>query len=715
MNVSDATTLPIWARCLKPIGTKADQRALVRLVEWVAMRVAELTADRRQVTVVLVSRRMSCLYEMLVANGYPEIKGATVVSDRALGGSVQLRRGDTVVLVDDAIILGSTLVDLYDRIVNDLEGDRGQVEVMVAWIDDERHSPAFVEHLQMRATGLGAPLVKSTKELENIAWDIASALYQDGRPYFTDFPLVEELHLTNRAVDALLTSKRWMVTEVTPPVNFSGGERRAFSFVPTPGTDALIRTRVCPDAAALMDIGKVRCYFGQQSRQDEDDAVSLRLVPMGIPGAVMPKRLDEVLGAVEKVLGATGLPWRKWKPVACHRLLQMYLSSCVLTEFWVDLEAAGCTRILDRSVLDAKHLLYYFGADDADMVLDAFERTVDGSVSDIPGAPAARALVLTPRSGLPAFEKVTRRALTNSRMIDAARNLHDQLEPLASAVTPDRPKPGVVATVDPFWVYRILNLFGCVDRDLERPQEERLQHKTYEFYKEYRDLGLHPEIGARVIKSGISLPELQALMQPDADRTDPWPAAALLLAIDVGNDLGVVVPTTVYDEDMKKGPVFRYYRSGEMAFSANVPHDELARGDRSIAPAQLDRLTLAWLKEWAERDGIDDLNLAVQTFMKDNRRLAEQACARSSVRQAWVAEVADMDEDDLLVDAESRLVEGVSTKARLPRSALSEDENAHVAVGSVLYWTVFDSRDLQGLPRPTYEIRLIPSTRASDR
>ena len=508
-------SLPTWAGCIDHFADPDVKQALVDLVIRVVARARELREAGERVTVVLVSRRMSCLWEMFVTEGLEEPDvDIVVVSDRALDGGVPIVPGQRVILVDDVLILGSTLADRYDRIVEDVGDDPDLVEALVACVDRERSSRALVRHMRIPKNGEpGAPLRCSTKVLERTATDIASGLYRAGRPYFTDFPLLVALPVAAGVVERLLASDRWYVADVSPPAWFGGSDRRALSVVPRPETERTIRVRIIEDVSVLVEGIKVRIYIGP----GEDGGHELRLVPMGLPGAMLTGRLAALVEAIEATLSSDDLQWRDWKkPEAWHRLVQMFASACVLTELWDDLEAAGVDRKLTSELLDPIHLKTYFGQDDAKLIKAAFDRTRDEyrARRTVPASPRSASPSSSLRLGMSqAQEHLVRDAALRAQILtEHTASITDELQVLGGAVPPPPPEPGVVQVVDPFWVHRVLSVFGSIDDRLERPQEHSLQKLTYPAYHALRTQQEEGQGEPRVIRCGLSMTILDHML-----------------------------------------------------------------------------------------------------------------------------------------------------------------------------------------------------------
>ena len=267
--------------------------------------------------------------------------------------------------------------------------------------------------------------------------------------------------------------------------------------------------------------------------------------------------------------------------VAKHRLVQMYLSGCVLAELWPELVGLGVQERLDHSVLDTRPLETYFGKADAAVVLAAFDAAVE-AYNGRDDAYASESLVpLRLRSGLGRRDVVRKRMILSRLTIDATEELAaaNQLSLLGTAVEPPQPAKGATTRVDPFWALHLLLVFGFVDRELERKQEEILRTYDYPQYVTYRENDGDAIVGPWVLKQGITMHELTSMILPDVDMTDAWSAASTSLAVDLGNDLGIVVPTTLESDH---GVISRQYRSGETAYLASGAPESLVRRYRVI-------------------------------------------------------------------------------------------------------------------------------------
>jgi hypothetical protein len=689
--MNDHPAEPSWMTSLKLVSEARLRRALWRIFERAEERISAHAGDKRML-IVLVSRRMTCLYHMLKASGFNGFDGAEVVSNRALDSRSVDLAGRSIVLLDDAFILGSTLADLYDFLVE--REDPPHVAAMVACIDEERFSRALLDHVGITLSKDG-PERCTTKELEQFGLELASCLYRAGVPYFSDFPVVRELRISPPALDALRANDRWYVADVTPLADFAGPGRRAYSLIPRDSVATAIRSRLAGTTGSIAELLKARLYVSES-----DEALTLRIVPIGVPGAVTRRRLERELEAVDAAIQAEepALDWRSWTLPAKHRLLQMYVSTCVLAELWGDLEPL-LDLMLDRRVLEPTHVQMYFGERDVGRVLSAFDGAVAAYAEakgerDWPGLDPA----LTPRSGLGERREVRCDLASNGVFLDTAAELGNALRVLRNAVRPEPPQPGHVSVVDRLWAHEALEVFGLVDRALERPQEQQLRKYSYEEYRKYKDADGDDVVGPRVIKQGIAVGDMSRLLMPELRPDNEWSRVLCSLAIDIGNDLGVVVPSTrAFGDD---SPVFRQYRSGETAYLVNQPHAALYRADREEAIRALDWYTRAVIKQ--------DLGGDDHAFLDDVDRVGDASLGGGTLVQIWDGTVTDVTTSHFELDVHSRLADDAGS-ARLELDVLGAADRRAVAPGARVEWIIVQRNDELGRGHRGATVRVLQS------
>jgi hypothetical protein len=689
--MNEFTNDPSSWPALAPIRDERLGRAVQRVFEH-GKALVERHAATDRMLIVLVSRRMTCLYHMLKSAGLVDFRDAEVVSDRAINSSSIDLRNRSVLLLDDAFILGSTFADLYDDLT---QPDRGaKVIALVACVDEERYSRALLAHVGIEISADG-PEFCTTKELERFGLDLARCLYRAGIPYFTDFPVVRKLSIRDDALDVILRGDRWYVADVTPVPEFAGPGRRAYSLIPRDFVAKSIRSRLAGSVGTIAELLKVRLYVSRSGGEQ-----TMQIVPIGVPGAVMLDRLNRELESIAEALThAKGrFNWRSWDPAAKHRLLQMYLSTAVLAEVWREVGPL-VGQSLNQDVLERGHVELYFGEQDRDAVLGAFDAAVAAYIdaADDPAWPGMDPPIV-PKSGLGDHPEVRRGLSTSSVFVETAAELRDSMEVLRATVPPGPPARSEICVVDRFWVHEVLEVFGLVDERLERPQELSLRVYDYDRYDRYRKADGDETLGPRIIKQGITVNELSRLLAPNFYASDEWERVVFSLAIDVGNDLGVVVPSTKAID--KNGPVFRQYRSGETAFLVSRAYAELERGEPEVLAQTLDWYTAEVLKV----DFADD----IESFIRDVRRIDAASLQGGELLQIWDGVVTKVTETHVELDVASRLNDDADS-ARLELGLFGPADRRALARDSRVEWIVVDRVDERGRPHRHASVRVLPS------
>ena len=636
------------------------------------------TKSGRPVLVMLASRRLACLYEMLVASGdigrFDPV-GFEVVTDRVLDTDSENWSGRRAVLIDDVMNLGSSLTGRYDDLC-DLIGDRSLITVLVALRDKGRSSPAFVEHMGMRSEAEGGPLERSDKQLDELARHLATCLYRSLMPYCTDFPILKPIQARSAVLDELLRTERWMVADVTAPIIGEG--QHAYTLLPTADTENLIRSKAAASAIALADLLKVRVY----TAEPETGFPWLRIVPIGVPGAVMPTQLNSALQALTDELhevGPSDLRWSRWKPRAKHRLLQMYISACVAAEFWHDLGDAGAVDDdFGQGHIEDGHLRSYFG-EDFEGVLDAFSHAVTlYQEADGTGPAARERFPFEPESSLWGDPRVREAAYLMGELIKDANGGG------GSSAEPAAPPSGKQARLGDhkIWVQRVLSVFGVIDTELEKDQAKQLGSMPYEDYRRYRAGKDFQSLGPRVMSQGVRLSELAEAVTGDASRDDVWRQALPSLALDIGNDLGVAVPMTTDNGDNQ--PVFRQYRSGEGAFLASKPHNLLRNITRENACSHLDFLTVDAIPA-----GTTNTDWALDEAFR-----VQKAIPGARLLQRWVGRVIDVSSGSFTANFVTTIGGEDDERATFQtEGTLSESDQEKLEVGALVEWLVYESGD----------------------
>jgi hypothetical protein len=536
---------------LGPISDPELRRGVVTLFE-----MARGKAEAGEIDlIVLAARRLACVYQLLTAHGMkPLPPTCTVVSDRFL--DIDLYHGPapwkSVLILDDSVILGTTLV----RIHSDIREKASQSVQISSWavcVDSAQRAQYMLDLVDFRSL-----FERNPEAVQQFSEQIVQALFAGGIPFFSDFPTTVPMKYSWAEWHKHLENADWRVADVTAPI-FDGRQREALAQIPTDETVDRFLSRLPRVIASLVEGFKVRSYATSQG-----DDVEVRFVPIAMLAPCSPSDLDKALEALLLEFGSIitdaepALPWQEWKPVAKHRLVQMYASSCVL-EMMLG-TSYGPVDQVHAGMLDLLQIELYFGKasrrvqDLFDAAVQAFRQT---SHTDAPRPP--RDLLSQPTQSWVLQDDAVRQVLwANAELI-------------AYTGVPKEPVPGELSKVGLVFAHAISSVFGFITAELEIPQ--RRQIKSLGGMRQYESLFVAvPE--RRVLAQGFTMRDLAEALIPESMDGPSWSRALVSLGIDIGNDLGIVVPVTQFDE--RRNLVYRCYRLGETAPLAGKPLPQAA-------------------------------------------------------------------------------------------------------------------------------------------
>lgn len=505
----------------------------------------DLITNKGYDLVVMAARRLPCLYQALVDAGMSPLAGATVVSDRALGAMTPWR-WRRVLILDDTVILGSTLARLRRRI-SAMPGVQEVVSRSIC-LDDKESAGYLVEEARITAE-----IKVSSADLADFSEDVVKLLFKAQTPFFTDFPVTKAVDFTKEEWLEAIHFPGWRVADVTAPL-LGGAGTSALVLVPTA---ALARKLIAglPEAAVrLLDLVKLRAYCTEVPNEQ----VRVKIVPICL---VKPAYCAEVEGALSALL-----------------------------------ETFGAPKLDDTQTMDeTEHLRYfqYFAS------LYIVQRVVDILHAELPLEPLSRALLFGDRSqwasetekALTEWSKLTHSDAARLQRVTAyprpfplmekralRRVLWEQQELLATVGLPSLPASGEVTKAGLAFTHAVASVFGYISQAYEMPERRRIAKlpSVDEYERLFASNG-----SSRLLDSGFSFDEIGTLMSLVATE-DEWGRAAFSLALDIANDLGIIVPITSKDD--VRGIVYRAYRLGETAFLAAVPFSVMQWGKKACDP-----------------------------------------------------------------------------------------------------------------------------------
>lgn len=490
--------------------------------------------------VVLAARRLACIYATLVEAGMPAFD-CPVYSDRDFELIGEDLSGSDIALVDDSLVVGSTLAHLY-QLLTKLVGPLGRVQVFVVCVDGDQASPAIMRHL-----GVSEAAIVDSRRVSDYSHDLARLLFRNLMPYVGDFLVGPRVQVSVADLPAILKMPSWTSADVTSPL-VADESTMAYTFMPSPDLEDRAMADVvsyCPSLRDIEILFKVRTYV-----RVTGFAAELRIVPMAIlgdtPVSTIRRAVEGLLGNVKDAILLDILS-KPENAASAARVVQAFCASRVGALFVEAFPVA--VGIAIPSFIDGALAEMNFGPALQDLVV---------SVAQLPSAtqgPTSRLDYQGPDSELGTPEAITelareRHARTMARLIQ---------EFVHGVGIPARPSEPCTVFPGQVPVGLIGHWFSFVDGAFERPERVKLRDMSWaQFCANY------PDPQTRRLNQGITLGALSEMI-PGSDRV--WARYLASLAIDVCNDTGVAVPATL----IIRGRAVRIFRLGENSYLASFP------------------------------------------------------------------------------------------------------------------------------------------------
>lgn len=497
---------------------------------------------------ILAARRLACVYHLLVANGLDKL-GVSVFSDRDIGVQADLEwlAGKRILVIDDSIVVGSTITELVARI-REIASD-SHIKVRAVCVDKGQVSPVLYGTLPFDSDWV--PVERESADVSRYSAQLAQAIFSGQIPYFSDFLTTE---LTTIGADRFFDATHcgpWGLSDVTARAMSSLG-CGAFTFTPSREASHQILRRLSSldeRLAAAVEILKIRVLL-----RSEGYTVAFRAVAIATLRPTSAAQLDSMYKHVlgNEMTDSLSESQPGMKAMAHFRVLQAIAGAAVMRAFADDYN-------LELSPVDTSkgsRLEVDFGPILLPHLTTGVEllNTVDDSTTDDADREIPNTNIRWP-SAEPYKEPL---AIVRRHFERLSAEEHELASP-----------SGRISYASQLLVGPIGQIFSLVDGAYERRQRRVL--------RELDDVDEYVRLlsSQRVLKRGITFGDLRALAKT-ADQE-----LGVSQAIDVCNDIGICVPTTVYEDSLDA--VAREYRLGENAYLAKFPFD--AAGQRVPADA----------------------------------------------------------------------------------------------------------------------------------
>jgi hypothetical protein len=271
---------------------------------------------------IFMARKSLCLYDVLLRLGIPPVERC-VVSDRVLDMRLDALEGKRLALIDDTLIVGTTLAKAKRRLETEA---KATVTVHVFCVDQKWWCKDLV-----RPDSIALQL-DDTRVMTFCTAEVR-ALSLAPRPYLVDFPLSRPIRVRLGDTQCLLSSVDWTSCTISTKLQERHGVR-VFSFFPTDDILSELAAGLGEHIASCLDIVKVRA-FARKAKE----VYWLQLVPI-VTLKPLSKRDLEVLvrTMLERVSASSGKDLSRTlyfahTPLAQQRLAQYLLSAAVGERF----------------------------------------------------------------------------------------------------------------------------------------------------------------------------------------------------------------------------------------------------------------------------------------------------------------------------------------------------------------------------------------------
>ena len=291
----------------------------LHLIEF-GKHISEIEAD----VLLFMARKSLCLYDVLVHLGSPTTD-TLIVSDRLLDMDLDRLRGKTVALIDDTLILGSSIARAKAQLERDAEA---KVSTHVFCLDLKWWLKNLIEPDYV-ALKLTDDRVMSFCSAEVRAMSLVP------RPYLVDFPLYKFLKVRTRDLPTFLSSADWTAFNISTDL-----QRRhdisALTLFPAQHILDEFTDMLGSSTMSCIDIFKIRAFVRKHR-----DVNWVQVVPIAVLKPMRDQEIDSLLQSLfKRVSLQTASPLNRLAaaantPTSRQRLLQ-YALSCVLAQRFLE-------------------------------------------------------------------------------------------------------------------------------------------------------------------------------------------------------------------------------------------------------------------------------------------------------------------------------------------------------------------------------------------
>lgn len=273
---------------------------------------------------IFMARKAAAFCDCLEELGQIHLDGY-VTSDRALDIDGNWLKGKTVLLIDDAVVSGTTLYNTI-RKLEDFGVD--SISVHILTINIRWYNPTLLEDYSGTSYVYPVFSKKPDRECIKLCNDIVQAISLMPRPYDIDFPLFKSIKVSAYELSRILVLNNWEIRDVRSELQKENG---IINYSIVPNKNEL--EEMC-DCLGL-DIShnglvKIRVYGRLLDRSKK--TFSLRITPMVVFQEMKSSSICRIFSYIVSSSESPNL-FEDWESSAQLRFLQFYYSNKV-ADFW---------------------------------------------------------------------------------------------------------------------------------------------------------------------------------------------------------------------------------------------------------------------------------------------------------------------------------------------------------------------------------------------
>ncbi len=172
----------------------------------------ELKAD----VFIVMARKAICLVDLLVQFKLAFLNGI-VVSERVLDTNLEWLEDKKIVIIDDALVSGTSIKKVIDKLE---KFQPESIKVCVLCVNEKWYNPDMLTRHD-GSTYLVNPInYQTTEKCMKTCYDIVRSFSTIPKPYDIDFPLYEDIYVTERKLNEILNNS-WISVNVTSNVRIT--------------------------------------------------------------------------------------------------------------------------------------------------------------------------------------------------------------------------------------------------------------------------------------------------------------------------------------------------------------------------------------------------------------------------------------------------------------------------------------------------------------